>query len=107
MSIQTAIMRSDTDPETPEIAVGMIVVPAKGLEPLPVNALPGILNTYQVNQYGFAIVVQMSPLVLVSELGDMRWSQLSLKDANNNPQFVAVGKANAATMAIVNTRLAE
>jgi len=55
MSLQTALMRSDTDELTPTVAVGMLVVPATDRTILTATPPDGLINTSVINQYGFAV----------------------------------------------------
>lgn len=54
--------------------------------------------------YGGATVIQVSPLILVSEEADMRWSCLSEED---KADLEIAGEANEATLARAMTRLEE
>lgn len=72
-----------------DISVGDVVVPA----------LPGHALRSGTSWYPFAICVEVDPLVLISEEGDMKWGV-------NLPEMPlrAVGRATPAQMNVVNAR---
>jgi hypothetical protein len=97
MSIADIILMSDTDTSY-TMGVGSIVVPVDFNK----RALkaPSVPDTVVMPDYGFAIVVSMSPFTLVSERGDMRW-----QTTVNPTDFRAVGKASDDAMVVCNKRL--
>lgn len=95
MAIIDVLLLSDVLP-TPVVEVGAVVIPTGSKGAL---ASPPILGRGIVD-FGYAVVVSMTPFVLVSERGNMRWeTTVSMAD------YTAVGKAKPEVLAICNTRL--
>ena len=93
MSLNTIVWRSDTDEEM-NLDAGMVVVSDDpNLFKLPdVPRLPNFVHDY-------GVVVQLSPLVVVSADGTIRWSKL------DPAKLIVVGKASDDVMTICNKRL--
>ena len=94
MAIIDILEMSDSG-EVPDIGVGSVVIPKKGIQLLGQKS-----PFFERINYGFAVVVSMSPFILVSEKADMRW-QNTVKAED----YIVVGKANQETITRCNTRL--
>jgi len=94
MAIVDIILKTDKE-EIPEMEVGSIVIPVSGMK----LESPATTNV-ETLEYGFAIVISMSPFVLVSERADMRW-QYTVSREN----FVPIGKVIPEVFEKCKTRL--
>ena len=83
--------------QPPTVGVGMAVVPTS----FPGQLISPALSPVVSRDYGFAIVVSMTPFILVSESGNMRWETTVVPD-----NYTAVGPVRDEVMTICNTRLA-
>jgi hypothetical protein len=100
MALINVLWRSDTDPIWAEqpLAVGSVIVPNTG-GAIPSLKSPGV-SEGEFKTWGYAIVIQVSPLICASDLGDMRWANFDIS------KFTIVGKANADALATAMQRLA-
>ena len=97
MAIADILFMSDTDTEV-TMDVGSIVIPLDTADMVSLG-IPKIYSPVTGVRFGFAIVVSMSPFILVSEAANMRWaSSLAIN-------FKAVGKCTPDALTLANTRL--
>jgi len=97
MSLVEIMLKTD-DETKPVKEIGSIVVPANSTVKLESPAMEGIEKC----AYSHAIIISMTPFILVSEYADMRWERTVKTE-----DFIPIGKVKADVLELCKTRTTE